>query len=69
MSNQTKLAELCLLADRLRRINDQPVISLARAQEVCVRLGEIIHLLNELDAITFDTMPNRDDVILLQVPD
>ena len=42
MSYQTKAAELRLLADDLRRIKDQRVISLAQAQEVCGRLGEII---------------------------
>jgi DNA-binding NtrC family response regulator len=51
MPYQTKAAEVRLLANRLRWINDQRVISLAQAQEVCVRLGEIIYFLDELAAI------------------
>ena len=48
MPNQTNAAEVRLLANRLRWINDQRVISLAQAQEVCRRLGEIISFLDEL---------------------
>jgi DNA-binding PucR family transcriptional regulator len=51
MRYKTKTAKLRLLADRLRRINNQRAISLAQAQEVCVRLGEIIYFLDELAAI------------------
>jgi hypothetical protein len=58
MSYKTKAAELRLLADGLRRINDQRVISLAQAQEVCGRLGEIVYFLDELAAITLETMHN-----------
>jgi hypothetical protein len=47
------------LADRLRCINDQQVISLARAQEVCGRLGEIIYFLDELAAIALVVRPAR----------
>jgi hypothetical protein len=55
MPYQTKAAEVRLLANRLRWINDQRVISLAQAQEVCRRLGEIIHFLDELAEITLET--------------
>jgi DNA-binding NtrC family response regulator len=51
MPNQTNTAEIRLLADRLRWINDQRVISLAQAQEVCGRLGEIISFLDELTGV------------------
>jgi ActR/RegA family two-component response regulator len=51
MRYKTKTAKLRLLADRLRRINNRRAISLAQAQEVCVRLGEIIYFLDELAAI------------------
>ena len=57
---QTKAAKLRLLADHLRRINDQRVISLAQAQEVCGRLGEIIYFLDELAAI-LETMHNPSE--------
>jgi hypothetical protein len=55
MSYQNKASQLRLLADGLRRINDQSAISLAQAQEVCGRLGEIIYFLDELAAITLET--------------
>ncbi len=55
MPNQTKAAELRLLADDLRRINDQRVISLAQAQEVCRRLPEIIYFLDEFAASAPET--------------
>jgi DNA-binding PucR family transcriptional regulator len=55
MPYQTKAAEVRLLANRLRWINDQRVISLAQAQEVCRRLGEIISFLDELAEITLET--------------
>ena len=59
MAYQTKAAELRLLADDLRRIKDQRVISPAQAQEVCGRLGEIIYFLDELAAI--ETMHNPSE--------
>jgi len=52
---KTRAAELRLLADDLRRINDQRVISLAQAHDVCGRLGEIISFLDELAAVTLET--------------
>jgi DNA-binding PucR family transcriptional regulator len=55
MPYQTKAAEVRLLANRLRWINDQRVISLTLAQEVCRRLGEIISFLDELAEITLET--------------
>ena len=55
MSDQNKASELRLLADRLRWINDQSMISLAQAQEVCRRLGEIIYFLDECAASAPET--------------
>jgi DNA-binding NtrC family response regulator len=57
MTNETKAAAARLLADRLRSINEQRVISLAQAQEVCRLLGEVIYFLDEFAA----SAPERHD--------
>jgi len=54
--------EARLLADRLRWLNEQRVISLSQAQEICGKLGVIIYFLDQLaEAYARSPQGSRDE--------
>jgi hypothetical protein len=54
-SNAVPSCNVRLLADRLRSVNDQRLVSLAQAQELCQRLLEIIYFLDKFAASAPET--------------